>query len=107
MGAIAAFIFFPLALLSSAQSATPGAWQDFFILVAIWVTVKFGPSHWFWPYPGGRLAYIFTITLAVNIAIAGFLSSADQRHRLQHSVGRKLDLYILGALTVIAAASFR
>ena len=26
-----------------------------------------------WPYPGGRLAYIFTVIFAVNIAIAGFL----------------------------------
>jgi len=105
IGAIAAFIFFPLALLSSAQSATPGAWQDFFILVAIWVTVKFGPSHWFWPYPGGRLAYIFTITLAVNIAIAGFLFLRRTKG-IGYNIawGANWTLYILGALTVIACS---
>jgi membrane protease YdiL (CAAX protease family) len=103
LGAVAAFIFFPLALLSSAQSAVPGAWQDLFILVAIWVTVKFGPSHWFWPYPGGRLAYIFTVMLAVNIAIAGFLllrGSKDIGYNI--AWGGNWTLYILGALVLIA-----
>ena len=103
LGAIAAFIFLPLALLSSAQSSAPGSWQDLFILVSIWVTVKYGPSHWFWPYPGGRLAYVFTVTLAVNIAIAGFLLL-----RRTKGIGYNIawsanfSLYILGALTVIA-----
>ena len=44
LGATAAFIFLPLALLSTAQTAAPGSWQDLFILVAIWATVKFGPA---------------------------------------------------------------
>lgn len=73
LGVIAAFIFLPLLLLATAQNAAPGVWQDLFILVAIWITVKFGPSHWLWPYPGGRLAYIFTVLFAVNTAIAGFV----------------------------------
>jgi membrane protease YdiL (CAAX protease family) len=103
LGAVAAFIFLPLALLSSAQSATPGAWQDLFILVAIWATVKFGPSHWFWPYPGGRLAYIFTVMLAVNIAIAGFLLLRRTKG-IGYNIawGANWTLYILGALALIA-----
>ena len=103
LGSVAAFIFLPLALLSSAQSAAPGAWQDLFILVAIWVTVKFGPSHWFWPYPGGRLAYIFTVMLAVNIAIAGFLLLRRTKG-IGYNIawGTNWALYILGALVLIA-----
>jgi uncharacterized protein len=103
LGAIAAFIFLPLAMLSTAQGATPGAWQDLFILVAIWVTVKFGPSHWFWPYPGGRLAYIFTVMLAVNIAIAGFLL-LRRTNGVGYNIGwgSNWTLYILGALVLIA-----
>ena len=103
LGAVAAFIFLPLALLASAQSAAPGSWQDLFILVAIWVTVKFGPSHWFWPYPGGRLAYIFTVMIAVNIAIAGFLLLRRAKG-IGYNIawGSNWTLYILGALALIA-----
>jgi len=102
LGAVAAFIFLPLALLSGAPSAAPGSWQDLFILVAIWVTVKFGPSHWLWPYPGGRLAYIFTVMLAVNIAIAGFLLLRRTKD-IGYTIGwgTHWTLYILGALILI------
>jgi len=103
LGAIAAFIFLPLALLSSAHSAAPGSWQDLFILVVIWVTVKFGPSHWFWPYPGGHLAYVFTVMLAVNIAIAGFfLLRRTKGVGYNIGWGSNWTLYILSALTLIA-----
>jgi membrane protease YdiL (CAAX protease family) len=103
LGAIAAFIFLPLALLSSAQSAAPGAWQDLVTLVAIWVTVKFSPSHWFWPYPGGRLAYVFTVILAVNIAIAAFLLLRGLKD-VGYTIGwgKNWTLYILSALVLIA-----
>jgi membrane protease YdiL (CAAX protease family) len=103
LGAVAAFIFLPLALLSSAQSAAPGSWQDLSILVAIWVTVKFGPSHWFWPYPDGHLAYVFTVMLAVNIAIAGFLLLRRTKG-VGYNIawGANWTLYILGALILIA-----
>src|SRR5258708_37714781 len=73
LAAAAAFIFLPLLLLAAARSSSSGSWQDLLTIVALWTAVKFGPSHWLWPYPGGRLAYIFTVLLAINIAIAGFL----------------------------------
>jgi len=100
LAAVAAFIFLPLSLLST---AAPGAWQDFFTLAAIWVTVKFGPSHWIWPYPGGRLAYIFTITLAVNVAIAGFLLLRRAKG-IGYNIGwgANWTRYILGALAFFA-----
>lgn len=72
-GAMAIFIFLPLAILATAGNASAGCWQDFFTVAAVWVAVKFGPSHWMWPFPGGRLAYVFTVLVAVNVAIAGFV----------------------------------
>jgi len=72
-GAMAALIFVPLALALSAGSTAPGAWQDFITVAAVWVFVKFGPSHWLWSYPGGRLAYVMTVLVAVNSALASFL----------------------------------
>jgi membrane protease YdiL (CAAX protease family) len=73
LGEMAVFLFASLALLRTAGNAAAGTWQDFFVVAGVWAAVKFGPSHSLWPYPGGRLAYIFTILAAVNSAIAGFL----------------------------------
>src|SRR6266702_2436573 len=78
--AVAALVFIPLALAASAEHQSPGVWQDFLTLVGIWVAVKPLPnpwgwsfSHWLWPFPGGRLAYVFTVLLCVNVALATFL----------------------------------
>jgi uncharacterized protein len=70
---VAGLILVPLALASFAERRPTGTWQDFFTLVGIWVAVKFGPSHWLWPYPGGKLAYVFTVLLCVNVALASFM----------------------------------
>ena len=67
LASMAAFLFCPLLILATTQNAGPGAWQDFLTITAVWATVKFGPSHWLWPDPGGRLAYIFTVIIA-NLA---------------------------------------
>lgn len=71
--AIAGFIFLPLALAASAERKPRGTWQDFMTIAGIWVAVKFSPSHWLWPYPGGRLAYVLTVLLCVNVALASFV----------------------------------
>ncbi len=71
--AITALVFIPLALAASAESQPPGAWQDYVTVAGVWVAVKFSPSHWLWPYPGGRLAYVFTVLLCVNVALGSFL----------------------------------
>jgi len=73
VGAIAGLVFVPAALAMSAKGAAAGAWQDFLTIAGVWVFVKFSPAHRLWPYPGGRLAYIFTILVAVCSAIAAFL----------------------------------
>jgi len=78
--AVVALVFLPLALASSAEGKPLGTWQDFATVLAVWLAVKPLPnpwgwslSHWLWPYPGGRLAYVFTVLLCVNVAIASFL----------------------------------
>ncbi len=73
VGAAALFLFLPLTILSTAGNAAAGTIQDFVVIAGIWVAVKFGPAHWIWPFPSGKLAYILTMLLAVNLAIAGFL----------------------------------
>jgi membrane protease YdiL (CAAX protease family) len=71
--AVAGLVFIPLALAAFARQKPSGAWEDFLILAGVWVAVKFSPSHWVWPYPGGRLAYVFTVLLCVNVALAAFV----------------------------------
>src|SRR5260370_3539060 len=57
-----------------------GAWQDYATLVGVRVAVKPLPnpwgislSHWLWPYPGGKLAYVFTVMLSLNVALAAYV----------------------------------
>jgi uncharacterized protein len=73
VAAVLALIFVPLALAISAEKRPAGAWQDFAIVASVWVTVKFSPARWFWPYPGGKLSYAFTVLLMVNVGVAVFL----------------------------------
>lgn len=66
-------VIIPLALAFSAENKPPGAWQDFVVLATVWVAVKFSPAKWLWPFPGGKLSYIFTVLLMVDVGIAVFL----------------------------------
>src|SRR5256884_3112212 len=99
--AIAGLVFVPLALAASEKQKPPGAWEDFLILAGVWVAVKFSPSHWLWPYPGGRLAYVFTVLLCVNVALAAFVLL---RHvnGIGYSIGwgRPLGFFILSSFLV-------
>jgi membrane protease YdiL (CAAX protease family) len=70
---VAVFILVPTILAASVQQRPAGSWQDFVILAAVWVAVKFAPSPWVWRYPGGRLAYVLMVLLAVNVALAIFV----------------------------------
>ena len=76
----AALIFLPLAIAASAERKPAGTWQDFVIVAGIWVAVKpfpnrwgFSMSHWLWPFPDGQLAYVMTVLLFVNVALAAFV----------------------------------
>jgi uncharacterized protein len=101
ISAMAGLIFVPLGVATSAEGATPGAWQDFLIVAGLWVFVKFGPTHELWPYPGGRLAYVFAVLAAVNVAVAVFLL---MRHikGIGYSIGwgKRWGLQVVGSFVV-------
>src|SRR5437868_2931923 len=42
----AVLVFVPLAVAASAERKPAGTWQDFAIIVGIWVAVKPFPNHW-------------------------------------------------------------
>jgi membrane protease YdiL (CAAX protease family) len=105
-GAVLALIFVPLAAAVSAERRPAGAWQDFAILAAVWVTVKFSPAHWLWPYPGGKLSYVFTVLVMVNVGIAAFLLT---RHLADvgYSIGWEphWSLYTVGSFLVFGCVA--
>ncbi len=96
---IAGFVFVPILLGFSAGNAAAGTWQDFFIIASVWVFVKFGPTHYLWPYPGNRLAYVATVLLAVNVALATFVLTRRAKG-IGYSIGwgKTWTIYILGSL---------
>jgi membrane protease YdiL (CAAX protease family) len=100
-GAMAGLIFVPLGLAVSAEGAAPGAWQDFVSVAGIWVFVKFAPSHWLWPYPNARLAYVFTVLVAVNVALAAFVLMRRLKG-IGYSIGwgKSWALYVVGSFVV-------
>jgi membrane protease YdiL (CAAX protease family) len=105
-GAVLALIFVPLAAAVSAERRPAGAWQDFAIVAAVWVTVKFSPAHWLWPYPGGKLSYVFAVLLMVNVGIAAFLLT---RHLADvgYSIGWEphWSLYTVGSFLVFGCVA--
>ncbi|MGC1616157.1 MAG: type II CAAX endopeptidase family protein [Candidatus Acidiferrum sp.] len=103
MGAVAIFVFVPLSVAASAERKPPGTWQDFLLLAGVWAAVKFGPSHYVWPYPSGRLAYVFTVLLAVNVALAVFVLMR-RVDGIGYSIGwgRHWGFFVLGSFIVFA-----
>lgn len=103
VGAVAFFVFLPLALAASAERKPAGTWQDFLLLAGVWVAVKFGPSHFVWPYPGGRMAYVFTVLLAVNVALAAFVL-VRRVDGIGYSIGwgQHWGFFVLGSFIVFA-----
>lgn len=101
--AMAAFVFVPLGLAVSAKRVAAGSWQDFVIVAGVWVCVKFGPTHWLWPYPGGRLAYVFTVLMAVNVALAVFLL-VRRAKGIGYSIGwgKNWGIYVVGSFVGFA-----
>jgi membrane protease YdiL (CAAX protease family) len=96
-------VFVPLLLAATAKPQAPGAWQDYLTIAGVWAAVKFSPSHWLWPYPGGRLAYVFTVMLCVVTALGTFLL-VRRFGGVGYSVGwgRRWGLYIAGSFAAFA-----
>jgi membrane protease YdiL (CAAX protease family) len=105
-GVAAGFVFIPLALESSAERKVPGAWQDYVTLGGIWVLVKFYLPGWLWPGQGGRLSYILTTLLAVNVALASFLL-VRRLGNVGYLVGwgRHWTLWVFGSFLLFAAVA--
>jgi uncharacterized protein len=103
VGAVAGLVFVPLVLAASAERRPPGSWQDFVTLAGIWACVKFSPSHWLWPYPGGRLAYVFTVLLCVNVALAS-LVLLRKVNGIGYSIGwgRHWGFFVVASLLVFS-----
>jgi hypothetical protein len=105
---VAGLVFVPLALATSAQQKPMGAWQDYATLVGVWVAVKPLPnpwgislSHWLWPYPGGKLAYVLTVLLSLNVALAAYLL-LRRLNAVGYSIGwgRRWGFYVLASFIV-------
>lgn len=105
IAAMAGFLFVPLLLLAPAQGAA-ATWQDFATIAAIWTAVKFGPRNWIWAYPSERLAYMFTVVVAVNLAIAIFLLMRRVKN-VGYNIGwgSGWGLYVVGALALFACVA--
>jgi hypothetical protein len=110
VGVAACLVFGPLAVAVSAERRPRGTWQDYLTIVAIWLAVKPLPnpwgislSHWLWPYPGDRLAYVFTVLLALNVALAVFVLTR-RVDGIGYSIGwgRSWGLFVLGSFLVFA-----
>jgi len=103
VGAVAGLVFVPLVLAASAEQRPPGSWQDFLMLAGVWACVKFSPSRWIWPYPGGRLAYVFTVLLCVNVALASFVL-LRKVNGIGYSIGwgRHWSFFVLASLLVFS-----
>jgi membrane protease YdiL (CAAX protease family) len=73
VGIAAAYTMCPVLLVISGGVGKSGAWQDYLAMFAIFLPLK---MHWLnglWPYPGGRIAYVATMLLAINVVLATFL----------------------------------
>ena len=100
---VAAYILFPLALLSLRAGQSPG-WGDYLGLIAIAIPVRLRWLAQLWPYPDGNLKYAFTVLLAMDVAIVGyiFIRRLDGTgYSLSWSANQTL--IIVAAVAVIAA----
>jgi len=101
VAAVLGLVVVPLALAATARRQAPGTWQDFLTLAGVWVAVKFSPSHWLWPYPGARLAYVLTVLLCVTVALATFVL-VRRLNGIGYNIGwgRRWSFYVLGSFIV-------
>ena len=68
------------------------------------MAVKFSPSHWLWPYPGGRLAYVFTVLLCVERGAGGRFCWCGVLAESGTAIGwgRRWGFYVAGSFVAFA-----
>ena len=102
--------FVPLAIAASAERRPAGTWQDYLVVLAIWLAVKPLPnpwgislSHWLWPYPGEKLAYVLTVLFALNVALAVF-ALMRRVNGIGYTIGwgHRWGFFVLGSFIVFA-----
>lgn len=103
VAAFAGIVFVSAALAVSAGKAAAGAWQDYVLLAALVLTVKYLPAAWLWPYPDGRAAHIFVVLFALGVALVCFVlirGIGDTGYSI--GWGPRWSLYILGSFALCA-----
>ena len=105
-GVMAGFVFVPLGLAGSSRGAAVGSWQDFLTVAGVWALVKFGPAQWMWPYPGGRLAYVLSVLMAVDVALACFLL-VRRAKGVGYAIGwgKNWGLYVVGSFVLFGCVA--
>jgi membrane protease YdiL (CAAX protease family) len=103
---MAAFIFIPVGIAVASGTSAPGSWGDYFTLAGMWVFIKFGPSHFLWPYPDARLSYVLTILVAIGTGLAAFVL-VRRFNGVGYSIGwgKRWTFYILAAFAIFACVA--
>jgi hypothetical protein len=98
-GAVLALIFVPLAAAVSAERRPAGAWQDFAIVAAVWVTVKLS-RLWLRCHPVGSRVALHAIRAALEFG--SFPARCGSRHSDFHRMAGRISLSWLVAEHIIA-----
>jgi membrane protease YdiL (CAAX protease family) len=73
VGIAAAYVLTPTLLAISAGKSGPGAWQDYVVMLAIFLPLKLRWLNGLWPYPSAQIGYVATMLLAISVALLTFL----------------------------------
>ncbi len=68
----AAYAVVPALLLASSQGRTPGTWEDYAALLALWLPVEFRWMYRLFPYPP-PLTHTLTILMALSTGVAALV----------------------------------
>lgn len=68
----AAYAVIPALLLASGRGKSPGTWEDYAALVALWLPVEFRWMYRLFPYPP-PLTHTLTILMALSTGVAAFV----------------------------------
>lgn len=68
----AAYVIAPALILASSAGKSPGTWEDYLAVLALWLPVEFRLSYRLFPYPQ-PMTHTLTILLALATGVAAFL----------------------------------